>query len=451
MRRIAIVLACVLALAASACASLEGRYFREGIGTDLYWSGLPEATRLQELYLGFICQQAGLLTVADSGVILCAYPSMTPTEWALFVQAGMNDIDRRCDAYLAWLDDKRRVREPVLKQLADMGAATAGILQAANVGAAPIAIVGIAFGLAADTFTNVTSRLLLEIDHSAIQAVVLDYQSKFRASNVKVIIDNRPAAIYLLRAYLRLCIPYSIETSINTTITIYHRDPAALAMPPLLLRTPVAARLQTAAAFRESVPSGGPRGTLPGVPGQNSHLPKFELMVGGNNDFERKLRKTTGQKIQRNLCVAQSGEFDPDTRSALAQAKLGARQSNLRFPGKPPFKNIIGGLTSDDEVQIFQGMTACERDIFGNDRKYQTAFEKFRFHNEGLVKMFQDRLKKCKGVGEIVTNGIFDDDTRKAIEKVKNGADDESKKGFAFPGTRKMDSNVWQYIGFSCN
>jgi hypothetical protein len=106
--------------------------------------------------------------------------------------------------------------------------------------------VGIAFGLAADTFTNISSRLLLEVNHSTVQSVVLGYQADFRAKNLKVIIDNRPAAIYLLRSYLRLCMPYSIETSIKNTVTIYHRDPTALNTEPLLLRTPVASRLQTA-------------------------------------------------------------------------------------------------------------------------------------------------------------------------------------------------------------
>jgi hypothetical protein len=239
MRRVwAVVLACVLALAAAACGSVEGRYYREGIGTDLWWSGLPEATRLQEFYIGYICQQAGLPVIVEGDYVLCA-AGFSPPDWSLFFQAGMNDIDRRCDAYLTWLDDKRRGREPVLKQLASTGAAIAAILRAAEAGPTPIAIVGIAFGLAADTFTNVTSRLLLEVNHSTVQSVVLGYQADFREKHVNDRIDNQPAAIYLLRSYLRLCMPYSIEMSINNTVTVYHRDPEALSAPPLLLRTAV--------------------------------------------------------------------------------------------------------------------------------------------------------------------------------------------------------------------
>ncbi len=36
-------------------------------------------------------------------------------------------------------------------------------------------------------------------------------------------IDNRPAAIYALRQYLRLCMPMTIETQINTTVKLFER------------------------------------------------------------------------------------------------------------------------------------------------------------------------------------------------------------------------------------
>lgn len=454
MQRIAVVLACFLALAASACSSLGGRYFREGIGTDLYWSGLPEATRFQELYLGFICQQAELPTVVDGSAVLCAYTGMTPPEWGLFVQAGMNDIDRRCDAYLAWLDDKRRVREPVLKQLADMGAATAGILQATNAGAAPIAIAGIAFGLAADTFTNVTSRLLLEIDHSTVQAVVLDYQSKFRATNAKVIIDNRPAAIYLLRAYLRLCMPYSIETSINTTITIYHRDPAALVMPPLLLRTPVAPRLQTAQGLSESVPHGGSLGPIPGVGGQGSpgvggqgsKAPR-DFAQGARTPVESKISKFDLETIQMNLCVTPTGRFDDNaTRMAIQQAKYGNRSS-----GRSSFDNKDDEIKTQAELSFFTRAQACSKDRAGSDRGYQTAFEKFAFTSQGEISSLQIALASSRCDPTLKQSGRFDKETRAAIELAKKNLIRDTKKELADRDTSTLNDKSYDAIILYCH
>ena len=104
-----------------------------------------------------------------------------------FVQAGMNYIDRRCDGYLAWLDNKRRWREPILKQLHTTAATTGAIMGLTGVGAVPIAIVGTAFGFAQDTFVNVNARLITEIDHSVLQTVAL------KMKDVRLLASPQPA------------------------------------------------------------------------------------------------------------------------------------------------------------------------------------------------------------------------------------------------------------------
>jgi hypothetical protein len=229
---------------ASACSPLDGTYIREGIGTTLGTEDLVEASRLQDIYVGEICRQAGLRVSRHGDFLWCDEVGMRPSEWTTFVQAGLNDIDRRCDAYLGWVDNKRRWREPILKQLLTTSAATAAIMGLTGVGAAPIAIVGTAFGLAQDSFVNISSRLLTEIDHSVIQQVVLGNQNQFRIKLAGVPVDNRPAAIYLLRNYLRICMPFSIEMSINSTIATYHRaGPQGLAQEqPVLTQGPSIAR-----------------------------------------------------------------------------------------------------------------------------------------------------------------------------------------------------------------
>jgi hypothetical protein len=233
MRRVLGLVACLAAaLLAAACdLTTDSRYFREGIGTSLYATDMPEATQLQEQYLGILCEQAGLQPVLmGDGFLHCDSP-----DWTLIVQTGMNDVDRRCDAYLGWLDNRKRSIEPVLKQLSETSVFTQSVLRATGVGANPITIVGLAFGLAADTFTNVNSRLLLEVDHSTVQAVVLSNQNKYREGLQGQRIDNRATAIYALRSYLRLCEPFTIETQINTTVTLFERGGiAAVASRPLI-------------------------------------------------------------------------------------------------------------------------------------------------------------------------------------------------------------------------
>ncbi|WP_298886075.1 hypothetical protein [uncultured Bradyrhizobium sp.] len=204
----------------------------QGVGTNLYPADVATQTDLQNAYVAAICQQAGIVPTAFDGVTSCGPDPYDAKTWWLFVQAGMNDIDQRCDAYLAWLDDAQRTREPVLNELALASATAQTIMLASGVGANPITIVGAAFGLAAGTFTNVQSRLILTMPHSTIQAVVLSRQKEYRdrlmgtASTKAVAIISRPNALYALRSYLRLCMPMTIETEINNTIATFERNGA---------------------------------------------------------------------------------------------------------------------------------------------------------------------------------------------------------------------------------
>src|SRR5260370_30595625 len=93
------------------CNLSDSNYFRQGIGTDVYSSELPSATTLNDAYVALICRQASLANEGET----CDTP-LLGRSWATFVQAGMNDIDRRCDAYLAWLDDRKRSQTPVLHE-----------------------------------------------------------------------------------------------------------------------------------------------------------------------------------------------------------------------------------------------------------------------------------------------------------------------------------------------
>lgn len=228
MRTVLRLLACVVVVAAAACDQMDRRYFREGIGAELPSPELPEATRIQEIYVGHICQQAGLAVgVTPDGIPTCDYPAFKASSWMLFVQAGMNDIDNRCDAYLQWLDARRRFSTAAMQQISDTRTVTETILGQTGVGTQAITIVGAAFGFAAQTFTNLNTRLLLEVNHSTVQSVVLNRQREYREGIKSYRIDSRPMALHALRSYLRLCMPMTIETEINVTVTAYERGTSA--------------------------------------------------------------------------------------------------------------------------------------------------------------------------------------------------------------------------------
>ena len=318
MRSAGIVAGCVaMALLVSGCdPARDFRYTREGIGAGLYWDGLPAATQLQDVYLAYMCAQAISPTARSLDVASCDGLNLASRDWGLLVQAGMNDIDLRCDNYLSWLHDKRSSREPILKELAVLGGAAAAILRATEVSATPIALTAIAFGIAAESFANYDLRILSGVDYTTVQSVVRGNRTQFRANNLRLVIDNRPAAIYVLRNYLSICLPASIEMSINNTVNVFHRGgPEALRSEQVLLRTPAATSATSAAVRGAQVAIRSDRPPPP-TPAVKSKIP------GAIGDVENNsVSLEDGKAFQRTICIdSADGNFGPkgsSTRVAL--------------------------------------------------------------------------------------------------------------------------------------
>jgi hypothetical protein len=456
MRGAGIVAGCLaVALLVGGCdLTRDSRYLREGIGTDLYWDGLPAATQLQDIYLANICAQAISPTARSVDTVSCDGLPLTPRNWGLLVQAGMNDIDLRCDGYLSWLYDRKSSKEPFLKELASVGGAAAGILSTTHAGATPIALTAIAFGLAADTFTNIDQRLVNAVDYTTVDSVVRDNRTKFRFANLSLVIDNRPAAIYILRQYLSICVPDSIEMSINNTVNVFHRGgPDALRTPPIgLLSAP--ATSATSAAVRgvavgaliNSVPKGS-REPLPGTGNNASPAPVDTKMADGVTDSERNMPKSVGRSIQSNLCVAPSASFDDATRDAIQQAKVGANESG---PGERLFKNTKNQIASAAEAQIFFGSRPCNLDTSGVDRGYHTAFEKFTFAGEAGVVSLQQLLALCDPNLKDKFSGKFDAPTRAAIKVAKTKLSQARKNGLTDFDTDTLNDKSYNAISLTC-
>jgi hypothetical protein len=282
--------------------ALERKYYQEGIGTDLVTQSVISTADLQDVYIYELCRQAGGIQVATAGS-----EPIGGCPWGLVTLAGLNDIDQRCDAYLAWLDDKRRSKEPILSEIAAISAATTAILNATGVGVTPITLVGIAFGLTSNTFTNVRSRLLLEINHSTVQAIVLRRQKEYRDGLRNQVIDTRAAAIYAMRSYLRLCMPMTIETEINTTVTAFEQGGSA------------------ALKFKENNRAIDPRTVGAVATPQRIRVseappptpPPSQVIGGSNGPVEKTISLNSGKAFQRTLCVDDTGNFDSATRAAL--------------------------------------------------------------------------------------------------------------------------------------
>src|SRR4051812_4427349 len=104
--RVARLFACCVALAllVAGCSSLEEKLIQEGIGTELPVEDMATSTQRLEAYLNYLCVQAGgirTLTDASDAIVACDMTRYGGAQWSALVSAGFNDIDRRCDSYLA--------------------------------------------------------------------------------------------------------------------------------------------------------------------------------------------------------------------------------------------------------------------------------------------------------------------------------------------------------------
>jgi hypothetical protein len=391
MRNFGIVAGCVgLAMLVSGCDTTDSRYFSYGVGTDLYSADIVQTTQLQDIYLTELCRQALPLVSTTDTQCLTGVPS--PNGWNLIVQAGLNDVDRRCDSYLAWLDDRRRTNNAVLKELGDITVASMAIMRVAGVGANPITLAGLAFGLAANTFTNVNSRLLLEVDKTTVQTLVLRRRDAYRGQLQGIVVDSRPAAIHALRSYLTICTPYTIETDINSTITVFQVGGAdALKRPPLISAETV--RTTTFVRARDPLPE--------------RHFPDKPTITKG-----------FVTNVQLALCV-------PTVTGVVGDSTIAAIREYLQALGNVPIPATIDPTST----ALRPSLSAAISDVGDcNALGYRNAFEVGRYgvpasNREKRINTLQKKIAALlvilKSTVTVQQTGRLDDQTRAGIKEIR--------------------------------
>ncbi|PWV99208.1 hypothetical protein DFR52_104501 [Hoeflea marina] len=300
---------------ATACQEGRQNYLTSGIGTELSGTNLAAAETLQNRYFGYLCRQASAIAVPDTTCLV--------SDWNLIAAQGMNDIDRRCDAYLQWLDNRKRSKGPWVSQIGDTAAATNSILSLVSPGSKAITIVAQAFQLVTKSVENYHSRLLLEVESSTVNSIVLQSRQNFR----QYLIDNhrkatnKPEAEYILRAYTRLCLPFAIEAKVNDYSTLGSLGVAVSAQ----------SRVDQEPVLNKS----------------SDQLPQVSIQQFNNsglNRFEKALGSSEISQIQAALCVEVDGVWGAATRAALVEFYNGA--------GEPRPSIAQTGIRSDDLVKL---------------------------------------------------------------------------------------------------
>lgn len=396
----AVALALALALAVAGCNLMtEAGYHREGIGTNLTPSDLTQETLRLDEYVADICRQGEIPS--------CPPPTGSPY-WALFVQAGMNDIDRRCDGFLAYVDYLKRSKDHWIKQFGDTLTAANTIVGATHQSDKPLKILSAAFGLATDTFSNMNGRLLSLADQATIQTVVLSGQNEFRRSIVKQPINNKPAALYALRSYLRLCMPFTIETKINSTVTIYEQA-GTEALRQTEAKPLVDASLVGAAALTPREPIKKPPRSTP------TPMPAYADLFDPYN--QQVVSKTYATGVLQALCASEAEITAVNQGSVpdLTKARIAIFESTYdRTRATPTRRN---GKLDTDEAKELRGLGSC---VPSGGRNYyeRTTFADTPAGAEAVAVLIK-ALKKTPG-GAQLPDATTLEGARGAIRAARN-------------------------------
>ena len=327
-KRFALFIFCVLIAAASGCQSPGQGYLQSGVGADLASKDIVSATKLQKIYFDHLCIQAGL---GEGG---CNLQPFDKSGWTLVVQQGMNDIDRRCDAYLEWLDNQRRSKAPLLSQIGAVQNTTTAIIGLMHpASGAAISIVGEAFGLLTKSVENYHSRLLMVVEGSTVNSVVLNALHDFRKQVQGRVFASRPDAEYALREYLRRCLPFAIETQINDLSTLGSRGIKATSENSIF--QPPVTKFVT--------------GTAPSKPSESVTKVNRRRVVDPDAAvvFGPAADKPISKALQRAMCVVPAdGVIGDQTRLAIAEFER-VHNDQVESAGK-----INGNLDPDEQGSL---------------------------------------------------------------------------------------------------
>lgn len=205
-RRIARSAALLLAVSLCGCATFRSStQVQDGAGLEFKPSELSPFRANQDAVLAELTALAGLTK------------EPIDRDWDRVIDAGMDFADSKCEAYLHALFRLNRDRKTANAQIGLFGAATAGLMAAAESTAKEIAGVAVLLGLASATVDNLSSNLLYDLDPSSVRTLVKTLQSRYR-SNLQPGYDSRPAAVRVIRGYAMLCVPANIEAEVNLAV-----------------------------------------------------------------------------------------------------------------------------------------------------------------------------------------------------------------------------------------
>ncbi|MEP3430992.1 MAG: hypothetical protein ABJN98_20070 [Roseibium sp.] len=350
-----------------------------GIGADLYSTDMAQATQQLNQYMGFLCQQAHFASYSPEKAKTCLNNVAATGNWGAIVHTGFNDIDRRCDDYLAWMEQARLRRDFGVSQLNALGNLTNAILLATTPSSAKaIGIVGLAFGYSQKLFTDIHTLINLGIENSTIKSIVSERRNKFRKEFSNTAITFKPNAVFTLRSYLRICMPFTITMDVNTFARATVNGTSTQA-----LKRDSASEIKASLAGQQVIGSG--QGGTEFQFGADDEItinpPIEESISGATTDWEKQLQPEDLATIQQYLCIASpAANFGNKTRA-------GFRFWTGVNDGTANARDVLHSRDGSKLLEVAKLNGACPTS------RYKNFFERDSFEADAeLEKLFVQRL-----------------------------------------------------------
>lgn len=342
-----------VALAVSGCMPFANR---DGAGLDLFTARTPAATNNLSNYFQELCAQTNLM---PSGA------ATTCSNGNALVRAGFNDIDLRCDRYLAWVDGRRAEATLVDSMLASTTQTLQAILQVTSPGTDSIFYIGQVLGFANDVYDAQNNFLLLGLESSTIRRIVYERRLEFRRQFSQVPYSDTADMVFALRSYLRICTPQNIALDANTYAMM-----TASGLPTTSVADRVEQERSAIMGGRSPVTIDTPAATI--IDRSEVRCPACAELFADSGYTSARIRA-----VQLGLCMPQvDGISGPETLAAAMDYRR-ARGSSRQ--------GLLGNFEYDDIVD--QGCQAGER-----ERGLMTFYEAIMSDNPAELVRFVQNL-----------------------------------------------------------
>lgn len=342
-------IAILICVALASCQPGDGTYLMRGPGYELNAQRASGTSANLYAYMRAMCADAGLAPLSTGYAKVCP-SSLDSTGYQTMLQAGFNEINSGCKAYVQFIFEERMRERRFKSSNSAIQAFISGVLTLEGAGTKLFSYL-ILSSTAANAFYD-ASRIdpLQGMTVENILKIVNERQTAFEKAAMSRAVTSSPQLVRVWREYQWLCTPLAINSDFNTL--------AAASIDGTRIDFDADARklvegiTGTIARVQKFDPSKGLTSTT-----------KTSVVDGAVNAIEKALTKNEVMSLQSALCAVRDGTFGPDTRAAINLWRRGLTD------GEPTDAQLNQGL-STAEVLYLRRNESCI------SLGYTTAYER---------------------------------------------------------------------------